>query len=698
MEPPAIVTQEEMNTSERYETLLPQSQANGSRMSISGATLSRQPSKVQDALLSNSYVVPIPFVGHQRDQYTSITETDMKVIERFLATTTPEVQLVRKAERLVEEKRQIALHPDLVNGETMTPYDVRPEQEAQWYVDCSVKFRFLKELLDGVRDQTLHIAIVTQPGRILDMLDKFLTGIHMPHRRMHDVATVSLASEDQGLMITIVSVRDDVHEAQPSPADLIIALGPTITAECLPIRALTHGEKQAPLATLVVPYTIEHLEQSISPALPEHTRLRTLVSGFNHYRHDAGRLEEEHLGLAPAAKALGAYLVAGQGGQGWPLPTLAPLENLDSQTESDIEPPVTQDEELLEAATGTKRPLELDGTAPNGSETAKKARIGPAAAEGNMQEFPATINPQELEITRISDSVTKPTQAVSTATGTAAWPTLSDAEQSLQRMLQETQARLDEHVHALSEVQFRNEDLRQQLVAITITRNGLTATAQGYYDRATSAETKFFALRAEHSELKQQLVDAKARALEHSVPERAEFETLRLKVEKTEVEKAQMEKRLAGVNKDHEFLREQYQTISQRAQALLSQATDLEVSLAAAQTLATGEHAKLRQMGYDAQTKSLRDENKKVKAILGDRDAAVKFRDEEIARLKEAARGRMGTRGTSVPRSPRLGSPMRMGDGGGATPRGRGSRQGSPAAGEVKGKGAGLLHPLRNVG
>ncbi|KAK1825308.1 hypothetical protein LTR12_000108 [Friedmanniomyces endolithicus] len=690
----APVTQEEMNTSERYETLLPEAQPNA-RTSILGAKLSRQPSKVQNPQVSG-YVIPIAFVGHQRDQYSSITEAEKQTIERFLATTTPDVQSVRKAEHLVENKRQVALHPDLANAETLTPYDVRPEQEAQWYVDCSVKFRFLKEFLDGIRDQMLHIEIVSEPGRIIDILDKFLTGIHVPHRRMHDAAAGSLGSESTGLMVTIVSNHNEVPQSQQlSPADLVIALDPSdgSSAVCNSIRALTPG-RQVPLATLIVPYTIQHLEQSISPAVPEHTRLRTLVSGFNRYRHDAGKLEEGQLGLIPAARALAAYLAASGSGQEWPLPNLAPLENLDSQTDSDVGP-ATQDEEMQEGVTGTKRAFEDDDTTINGHDETKKARIETVAAEAGILDSAATINPQELEITHVSDSLTRSTQAASTAVTVEAGLTLSEAEQSLQRMLQQTQARLEEHVSALSEVQYRNEYLHQQLAASKVACSDVTAAAQEHYERASSAETKFFALRAQHGELKQQLADAKARLSDHTIPERAELERLRLAAERSEKEKAHSEKRLAGVNKDHEFLRGQYQTVSQSAQALLSQVADLETSLAVAQDLAKGEHVKLRQMGYDAQTKKLRDENRKLKAMQQDRDAAIKFRDEEIARLKEAARGRMGTRGTSVPRSPRLGSPMKMLDGG--LPRGRDSRQGSPAAGEPKGKAPAHLHPLRNV-
>jgi predicted nuclease with TOPRIM domain len=194
-------------------------------------------------------------------------------------------------------------------------------------------------------------------------------------------------------------------------------------------------------------------------------------------------------------------------------------------------------------------------------------------------------------------------------------------------------------------------------------------------------ENRSSSLRTESTALKQQLEEANAKLLDHTVPERAELERVRLEAAHAKEDAEFAKSRLERATTDHEYVREMYQSSSQSAQGLASQITELENSLAVAQNRATGEQAKLREMGYDAFTQQLRAENKKLKAVLKDREAAIKFRDEEIARLKEASRGRMGTRATSVPRSPRLGSPMKMG-----------SRQGSPAAGELRGK----LHPLRN--
>ncbi|KAK3110560.1 hypothetical protein LTR53_015021 [Teratosphaeriaceae sp. CCFEE 6253] len=688
VQPHEVASQEDMNTSERYGTLLPQTHPHAMRNgSISGNTGSERPLEVQDPHAYQSYVVPITLLGHQRDQYASVAERDLQVLERFLETSTPDLQLTRDAERFIQQKRQIALHPDLVNGETMTPYDVRPEQEAQWYIDCSAKFRFLKELLDDLRDHTLHITIVTQPGRILDMLETFLSGISVPCNRTGGVSSAGMARDEQGLKVTLVSAGDTLPQPPSSASDLVIALDPTARAECATVQALTRGERKATLVTLVVPKSIEHLEHSISTTLPDHTRLRMLMTGFNQYRQEAGKLDEGQLALTAAAKALAQHLAHPDTYREWPLVNLPALNNLDSQTESDIELPTTQHEPSLDDAGSMKRSLDAEDNVASEQGPAKKARLELAA-----QDVPVTVNLQDVEVTHISDSVTKPTQSGVDDAMVRPGLLSNDAEQILRRVLGATQGRLDEHVQSLSQVQYRYEELRQKLVLVTMSRDDVVMTAQGYLDRAAKAESRLLALRADYATMKQQFADAHVRLLDHSVPERAEMERFRAEMELAEAEKAQMAMRLDRLNKEHEYLRDTYQTSSQGAQALASQVTELQNSLSAAQSRATGEQVKLRQMGYDARTINLQLENRKLKGVLKERDASVRMRDEEIARLKEASRGRMGTRGTSVPRSPRLGSPMKM-----AEPiRGTGSRQGSPAAGDLRMKGGAHLHPLRN--
>ena len=213
---------------------------------------------------------------------------------------------------------------------------------------------------------------------------------------------------------------------------------------------------------------------------------------------------------------------------------------------------------------------------------------------------------------------------------------------------------------------------------MTKARDSAIVTAQTAVERLSEQSN----IRAKVKDLEQQLKEANERLLSHAIPEIAEFEALRLSTAEAVAEKDKLAKRIDQLINDAAYVRGLYQDSSSSAQQIAIQNAELENNLAVTQNRATGEQAKLRKMGYDSYSKQLEKENKKLKSVLQDRETGIKFRDDEIARLKEASRGRMGTRGTSVPRSPRMGSPMK------AT-----SRQSSPLPGELRGRSS-LLHPL----
>ena len=83
---------------------------------------------------------------------------------------------------------------------------------------------------------------------------------------------------------------------------------------------------------------------------------------------------------------------------------------------------------------------------------------------------------------------------------------------------------------------------------------------------------------------------------------------------KAKEEKA--ERRLEQANKDAAYVRGLYQDSSNAAQTSAAQVSELENDLGVAQNKATGEQARLRQMGYDTFTRNLQDENKKLKTML----------------------------------------------------------------------------------
>lgn len=673
-EPLPVITRDEMNTSRRVETLLPQSQnqpeeaqQNGT-LTTAGGTPDQVRPVEQDPETASMHVVPIYLIGHQRDHYPEVIYNHREFIDQYLSFDAPDGLMVQEAKLFADRMRRVVMHPDLDNNETaLTQYDVSPSQQAKWDVDCSAKFRFLKELLDHIRHSNLRIAIVASPSpsRIVDMLETFLRGIKISYSRIGAKAPAAQEDVDGNVHVTLF----DTKATNSDKADVVIAMDNSVkhSGEYVRSARLHDDGRWAPFFTLVVPRSVEHIERCLSPTLSDRAKTRALVSGIKQFWDKAGKSQD---GQTPrdTARLVGQYLTNFQSDVVWPLPPLANLEDLDSQTDSEIDIIITN-----AATVGEKR--SRDDEDADFAESNKRSRmVSPATGTA-----PEVSTAQDLDVTHISDSIAKPTQDAGT---------LTTNEKRLQDLLIAAQDRLEAHVKDLSDLQYRQEEQRRRIVEVTSERDEAIETAARAVARLSEESNKISNLRSESSSLREQLKDANTRLLEHSIPERAELESLRLQVQEAIAKQQKAEKRVEQANKETAYIREIFQQNSNNVSELTAQVSELQNELASTRNKATGEQARLRQMGYEAFTKNLQEENRKLKQMLKERDTGLKFRDDEIAKLKEASRGRMGTRGTSVPRSPRMGSP-RIGGGG--------SRQTSPAAGELRGRTTLHLHPLRNA-
>lgn len=546
-----------------------------------------------------------------------------------------------------------------------------------------MKFRFLKQLCEHLRHKELTIAVVAQAGHLLEILETFFAGIKITCNKVDK--GYSQEQAECALTVNILSSTKDAS-ADSVTADIVVALDGTASAGCRALRLLQEdvGGAKPLLLALVVPNTVEHIERCLSRTLSSRQKLRALINGVCDLRLEAGRLEEGQTSLNDSVIAVIDYLANSDVDKEWPLATLSMLEILDSQTESEIEPPSTEDG----VRPGGKRALDEDEMEVAATGSSKRPRI--EQPNGNEHsELLTTINPLDIEVTHISDSVSKPSLSLLNTSDLAPAPGMSETEKRLQSLLLAAQARVEDHAQALADLQYRHEDQRTQLIETINERDSAITTAQKAVERLTDLNKTASALRVERDELKTNLITAQAALLNHNVPERAEIEQLRQTSEQAVKSRVDLERRLKTVQDDLDYARDMYQTSSSQAQAMASQTQDLENRLSHAQNRATGEQARARQMTLDAQTKNIERENKQLKLRLQERETSLRLKDEELAKLREASRGRMGTRGTSVPRSPRMASPKKLAGGG------PGSRQGSPAAGDLRSRGHQMLHPLR---
>lgn len=670
--PQKHVTQDEMNTSGRYKTLVPQERENPllrRQSTITGAA-SKEASKGGNFVHS----VPIALLGHQRDSYPLMIQHHIDIIDRFLGTGQPSEELIVEIETLLERLRRIVVHPDLDNVETYTQYDVPPAAHAKWAIDCSAKFHFLKHLIDELRDKELAIAVICQSAQLLHILENFLLGFKVTCYRADTGQTVK--QDGCALTFKIMSHNEDASY-ESLAADAVICMDNSAEAGGSTLKLLQGPNNDLIMMTLAVPGTIEHVERCLSPDLTNQQKLRALVHGIFDLRHDSGKLEHGQLPSVETAKVIAGFLTSNPNEREWSVAALSMLENLDSQTESDIELPQSS-----AALPGGKHPLDTSEVEMPGSGTFKRPRLESNGV--HLPDQPVTINPLELEldISHVSDSVAVPSNPQVVSSEVIDPSDLNETVRRLQSLLLTAQSSLADHKQDLGELQYRHEDQRNLIVELTRKNEEAMDTAQKAVTRMTENAATANTLRIENRSLKEQLKAAQEALTDHSVPERAELEQQRLAFQQSQGENKILEKRLKTQQGDFDYLQEKYQETSSIAQQLGTTNRELENALTHAKNLASGEQNRAKQMTLDARASNLARENKQLKAKLKEQADALARKDKELSLMKEASRGRMGTRGSSVPRSPRMSSPLKNA---------AGSRQTSPSAGELRGR----THPLR---
>ena len=227
-------------------------------------------------------------------------------------------------------------------------------------------------------------------------------------------------------------------------------------------------------------------------------------------------------------------------------------------------------------------------------------------------------------------------------------------EAELQKTITTTQQRLQEHVDALSDLQYRYEARSVDLHTLRSDRDAAAAATALAHRQIDSQRAEIEKLKAKQQVLERDLKDSRTVLMSPTVPEVAALERAKAEISQLLADKAQMEKRLVSQTKDFEFTRQQYQLASTAAAENASALFDLQTEVTALKIQATGEAARLRQLNMSTENQAHLERARQLEATLKEREDILQKKEEELRELK---RGRgLATRASSAPRSPRLGS------------------------------------------
>ena len=196
--------------------------------------------------------------------------------------------------------------------------------------------------------------------------------------------------------------------------------------------------------------------------------------------------------------------------------------------------------------------------------------------------------------------------------------------------------------------------------------------------------------------LEKELAEARAALSSSSVPEIAEMGKLKEELLQERSERERLQKRLTNMQGDLEYMRNNYQNSSSLAAEHASENQTLQAELAKLREKDKQDMVRIHEIQRDNENKEY---IRRVKELQGENSELERELEKKQDELKALMNGRRATRGTSVPRSPHMGtggtmSPgprpmgraMQMGNIGMAMSGGNGgSRGNSPAPGDLGG-------------
>ncbi|QDS68960.1 hypothetical protein FKW77_008792 [Venturia effusa] len=599
------------------------------------------------------FMVPLPMAGQPRDQYRRTVKFHDELIERFTSRKWREYDgIMKQAEDFVQTMHDIVTHIDLTNDTTASQSDVEPADVVEWDRSVSPKFKFLWHLFDALRNHKVHIVIMVKPGRLLDILENFLKGTNLRYSRP-DVDRRDDGPSDP-LTVSLLSASGESLSAPVRPANLVLSLDHVVDVKNPLVRALrtnsTRPEYLAPVVSLAIVNSVDHIERSCTPNLVGVNRVRVLVTCIAKLRREAGKTEGNFAPIDESAMEVARFVLMGGTEDQWPLPSIGTLDNNDawdltqglttmrSSNSSDSE----KSAKAKAALNSQKRRMQDEDLQPD-----KKMRMTPQAE-------------QDASITRISDSVPENSSLLDKTPSDsqemmALRNLLKAAEEKLQETIKARDIQEGELENALGDLQFRFEEQSKQKRELVGELNQVRNELELIKTQKENRDITVDKLREERRELQIQLDEARAALAGSAIPEVAAAEKLRQDVGQAQEDKRKAEKMLDSQSSLNGYLSQQYSQASDRATELAGENRELESRIKILEKQASGEIAKARQQFQDEQKRRTAMENAKLKAQVSNLTALLSRKEEEL-RTKKAG---VGTRASSVPRSPRVGPASR---------------------------------------
>lgn len=630
------------------------------------------------------FIVPVALFGTASDQYRMTLDDRYKIVNGSLEDMGPNQTLIKKfcerewepfsepfkqAQALAQTLHDITINMDFIDHSIGSNGDdgIPDSMVANWYTNKNAKFKWLALVLDALRSLPTHVVIVWKRAGLDSKFETFLRGINIPYTRADQITKSEEASNENSLMVTLLSADGSGVENITRIPSVLITLDQSIDVNVPFIQSLrkltSDPARPVPVLSVEIPNTLEHVRRCLLPAFDDGDRLRYSLHAAATLAKSAGQSK----GLPALSVSAGNVVrfISMNGDQNsWPLSPIGKLDDKELWALVQSEMPLNPEPAIHYRTPPKKRKAQAApdtrdedpfhfGSYDEDNRPTKKTRLAPPG-EGE----------QGASLTHITDSAAgHPSNIYSMFANSIAesWfrrqmANRDDEIKAKDNLLAAESNRVAELQKTMGELEYRFEEQSKEFRGTTSKIEELEKSLDAVRKRKESRETTITTLKESMEKVKEELTGARDRLAASEIPEIAEMEKVRREREAAEEKARKANKRAEDFDQMIGYLRHEYDQATARVYELNQENEEFRTRVQKLEKTASGEITKAREMNLDSNTKYLQQQNIALKAIVEERERVIKRKDEELKQRRNA----MATRGGSVPRSPRVG-PMSRG-------------------------------------
>ncbi|KAF5011375.1 hypothetical protein FDECE_2506 [Fusarium decemcellulare] len=620
--------------------------------------------------IASQHIVTLPMQASRRPYYEAVIVDYKNDIQDFGNRFTrqiyeePSEALVGKIDSLFNRLLNICDYPQDVIGTSLE--ELPAADLAKYCCDANAKLSFLFELMSILGEKETGILIVARTPELLRLIFTLTEAAGI------ECSAESIGKQSDYPSVTRITLALASEEFDPYKFDVVIGYDHAFNSSGIARQLSTSNVRKPPLVLLLVTtHTIEHIAIRIPQDLSVLERKNALLASIILARRYLEDPERGYGDPHQVAEVFAAYLNGNTDAVSWepqgiPDEVLDVYENPQSQSQSLVEDEFSQ-------GNGLKRKFDND----DDDDDAKRMRVLP------VKDLPVDSNgpPLTLAVREFLEAATPRGEEKKESDSRVLIP-LS--------LLESLREKADEYMRQIvlareTEVEYKNtinrlekEHKEHQRTVGQMERSNRTALQDRTMFEKEKRKIETAAKVAE--EVAQREKERQLKRIEElestiaQLTDNPDVSKMKDMLEGTEEKVRNLEKKLENKHQEVDFMRNRYQEVNDHATRLAAENKGLKAQQEDLQFRASENLRTIHQVNSQNERQALIQQNADLTTQLKERELQVNVLSEEIRTLRN---GRPQTRGTSVPRSPRV--PMMSPRPGRAGFTGSASRGTSPA-------------------